>query len=661
MQTLLVANRGEIAARVIVTARRLGLRTVAVFSDPDRDAPHVHAADQAVRIGPASATDSYLNGAAILEAAHLTGASLIHPGYGFLSENADFAQAVADAGLTFVGPPPAAIRAMGLKDAAKARMAAAGVPVVPGYHGADQSTDTLTAAADATGYPVLIKARAGGGGKGMRRVDRPADFADALAGAQREGLASFGDAAVLVERYIATPRHVEVQVLADSHGNVVHLFERDCSLQRRHQKVIEEAPAPGMSADLRAKMGAAAVEAARAIGYVGAGTVEFIADGSDGLQADCFWFMEMNTRLQVEHPVTEAITGLDLVEWQLRVAMGDRLGFAQDDLAIVGHAVEARIYAEDAAAGFLPSPGPIDLLHWPQATAFAHGPLRIDSGVVKGSTITPYYDPMIAKLIAHGPDRATALARLAAGLADCRIAGTTTNLPFLSALVADKDVAAGRVDTGLIARKLDDLAHVPPAPPVVVAAAALAATGLCASLLDPLAGFRAWGPARVFADLDHAGARLCVTLTCIGPGAFEVWHDGNTLALHAEPGPDGTLDLTLGAHRQRLHLHRSGASITVFCGNRPYLFTVPDPLDRTAAPSIGGDVLSAPMPGLVRAVTGAPGDRVAKGTALVVMEAMKMEHTLAAPRDGVIAAVPAVEGASVAQGFVLLTLEPADA
>ena len=455
---ILIANRGEIACRIIATARRMGIATVAVYSDADAQARHVMLADEAVRIGPPPVAESYLLGAMIIAAARRCGAEAIHPGYGFLSENPDFVEAVNSAGLVFIGPTAATIRAMGLKDAAKQLMERAGVPVVPGYHGDDQDAVALAQAADAIGYPVLIKARAGGGGKGMRRVENAEDFQAALEGAQREGRNSFGDAAVLIEHYINRPRHVEIQVFGDAHGNVVHLFERDCSLQRRHQKVIEEAPAPAMPDAVREAMGQAAVDAAQAIGYHGAGTVEFICDATDGLRSDGFWFMEMNTRLQVEHPVSEAITGLDLVEWQLRIAAGEPLGFTQADLAIDGWAIEARLYAEDVPKGFLPATGVLEHLVFPAAAEFRVAESRVDSGVLAGDAISLWYDPMIAKLIAHGPDRATALHRLRTMLAHCQVTGLVTNLDLLSALTDHAGYCRGEVDTGLIERDHSALA-----------------------------------------------------------------------------------------------------------------------------------------------------------------------------------------------------------
>ncbi len=498
---LLIANRGEIACRVIRTAHRLGIRTVAVCSDADRDALHVAMAGEAWRLGPADAARSYLDVERVIAAAKAAGADAVHPGYGFLSENPVFAEACEAAGLVFVGPPAGAIRAMGLKDAAKRAMEVAGVPVVPGYHGADQDPAALLAQARGIGFPVLVKAVAGGGGKGLRRADTEAGFAEALEGARREARSSFGDDRVLVERCIARPRHVEVQVFADAHGNAVHLFERDCSLQRRHQKVVEEAPAPGMTEAMRAAMGAAAVAAAKAIGYRGAGTVEFIADASEGLREDRFWFMEMNTRLQVEHPVTEMVTGTDLVEWQLRVAAGEPLPAGQAELSITGHAVEARIYAEDPERGFLPATGAIMHLALPPESR----DLRIDHGLCEGDAVTAHYDPMLAKIIAHGPDRAAALARLAGALRAFEIAGVTTNRPFLSRLVAHPGFRAGDVDTGLIERTLDTLTARGPVPEPVLAAAAMYAAGV----LDVSAGgIRAAGGFIGSAGAVHEGGAL---------------------------------------------------------------------------------------------------------------------------------------------------------
>jgi len=508
-ERILIANRGEIACRVMKTARRLGVETVAVYSDADRDALHVALADQAVHIGPSAPADSYLRADAIIRAALDTGAEAIHPGYGFLSENPDFVEAVTAAGLVFIGPSADAIRAMGLKDAAKRLMEEAGVPVVPGYHGDDQTDANLAPVAGKIGYPVMIKAVAGGGGKGMRRVARAADFAEALESARSEALNAFGNDAVLIEKYIDKPRHIEVQVFGDG-KDAVHLFERDCSLQRRHQKVIEEAPAPGMTPEMRAAMGEAAVRAARAVAYKGAGTVEFVGDARDGLRPDRFWFMEMNTRLQVEHPVTEMITSVDLVEWQLRVAAGAPLPCTQEALSLSGHAIEARIYAEDVPGGFLPATGTLSHLSFGAAA-------RADSGVRAGDAISPFYDPMIAKLIVRGETRALALSRLAQALRETRIAGSVTNLDFLGALVRQPDFVAGDVDTGLIERNLDRLGNTPPPPAGIIALAALAAAGL--HLPGGWAqGFTLWEPLVQSVAIAHEGERIIPRIRSLGTG-----------------------------------------------------------------------------------------------------------------------------------------------
>jgi 3-methylcrotonyl-CoA carboxylase alpha subunit len=644
---ILIANRGEIACRVIRTARRLGVSTVAVHSDADAAAAHVARADTAVRIGPAPVADSYLQGSRIVAAALASGAQAIHPGYGFLSENPDFVDEVTAAGLVFIGPSAAAIRAMGLKDAAKRLMAEAGVPVVPGYHGAEQDDAFLADQAAEIGYPVLIKAVAGGGGKGMRRVDHPRDFPAALRSARGEATSAFGNSAVLVEKWIASPRHVEIQVFGDTYGNVVHLFERDCSLQRRHQKVIEEAPAPGMTDPVRAAVGAAAVAAARAVAYAGAGTVEFIADGARGLRADGFWFMEMNTRLQVEHPVTEAVTGVDLVEWQLRVAAGERLPKTQSELTLGGHAMEARLYAEDPSRGFLPAIGALTHLDFPPD-------LRADAGVRAGDAITPHYDPMVAKLIAHGPDRETARRRLLRGLEATTVAGCTTNLGFLARLLADPDFAAARLDTGLIERRLDALTTPPAAAPAVRAAALLALLDLLDGS-EAYVGFSLWAPLVRETPLRLDGEASRHAFAALGPRRFEIdgaavevvsW-DGTHLALRH----DGAL--------RRLRLAVAGGTVTVFDGAQAHVARLPDPLD-VAADHAGGDEIRAPMPGLVKHLAAVPGQRVARGDALVTLEAMKMEHALTAPRDGAVAAVHVQLGAQVTDGALLLALEPED-
>ncbi len=606
IQSLLIANRGEIACRIIRTARKMGIRTVAVYSDADADALHVRSADAAVHIGPAPARESYLLGDRIIAAAHEAGADAIHPGYGFLSENAQFAQAVVDAGLVWVGAPPASITAMGLKDAAKARMIAAGVPVTPGYQGADQSPERLATESAAIGYPVLIKAVAGGGGKGMRKVDAPADFAEALASCRREAAASFGNDHVLLEKWITNPRHIEVQVFGDTHGQVVHLFERDCSLQRRHQKVIEEAPAPGMDTATRDAICAAAVRAAQAVDYVGAGTIEFIADASDGLRADRIWFMEMNTRLQVEHPVTEAITGVDLVEWQLRVASGERLPMTQDDLSITGWAMEARLYAEDPAKGFLPSIGRLDRFALDER-------VRVDTGVVQGGEISPWYDPMIAKLIAHGPTRDAARTTLSDAVAGSVIWPLRTNAGFLVKALAHPDFVAGTMDTGLIARAGDAMmpADAPPAPALAEAAGRLLRA-------TALAGFRLNA-----APVDRA-------MVLVDGAPMET-------AIGAQVGPG----------MESVLLTDAGQSWQVTRWR----------VDAAGGAAAGDGSILSPMPGRIIAVAVAQGDRVTKGQPLLTLEAMKMEHALVAPFDGVVADLAAVTGAQVSDGLLLARIE----
>ena len=648
IRRLLVANRGEIACRVMATARRMGIATVAVYSDADAGAAHVVMADEAVRVGPAEVAASYLNVNAILAAAKATGADAVHPGYGFLSENPEFVEAVEAAGLIFVGPSAAAIRAMGLKDAAKALMEEAGVPVVPGYHGADQDAARLAVEAKRIGYPVLIKARAGGGGKGMRLVETADEFSAALDGARREAEASFGDGACLVEKFVTHPRHIEIQVFGDAHGNVIHLFERDCSLQRRHQKVIEEAPAPGMTGAVRAAMGRAAVEAAKAIGYEGAGTVEFIVDGSGPLREDGFWFMEMNTRLQVEHPVSEAITGLDFVELQLRVAAGEPLPLTQEELTIDGWAFEARIYAEDAVAGFLPATGRLAHLAFPDGTTFTRGPVRVDSGVRSGDEISAWYDPMIAKLVTHGTTREEALAGLQTALADCEVAGCVTNLSFLAALARHDEFAKGGVDTGLIVRDLDALTAATPLPEEVQAVAALAALGLNGPTGDMLQGWRHWGHGTQVAWFADGQT---VPVSFLGAGHYII--QGKTICSL------GDHQYEMDGRKFRMMSVVDAANITVFSGGTAFNLTVYDALTATEDET-GGDAVIAPMPGVVRAVTATAGTSVSQGDPLMVLEAMKMEHTLMAPRDGVVADVLAMGGDQVSDGQILITLETND-
>lgn len=646
--TILIANRGEIAARVIRTARAMGLRTVAVHSDVDAGALHVALADVAVDIGGAAPAQSYLRGEAIIQAARDTGAQAIHPGYGFLSENPDFVEMVEAAGLIFIGPSAAAIRKMGLKDAAKRLMAEAGVPVVPGYMGEDQDPGHLEVEAAQIGYPVLIKAVAGGGGKGMRLVSRAEDFVDALERAKAEALGAFGNDHVLIEKYIQQPRHIEVQVFGDG-TRAVHLFERDCSLQRRHQKVIEEAPAPGMTEEMRAAMGSAAVRAAEAIGYSGAGTVEFIVDGAEGLRPDGFWFMEMNTRLQVEHPVTEEITGVDLVEWQIRVASGEPLPARQEDLSIRGHAFEARLYAEDVPAGFLPATGRLSHLSFPAG-------VRAESGVRAGDVISPHYDPMIAKIVVHGPTRAVALRQLARGLAGTQVAGTVTNLGFLGALANHAGFARGDVDTGLIARDLEALT----APDLsddsrarATAQAALVAAGLWEAS-DAFTGFTLWGPLSRLVPLLHDGDDVEVALAVLGPDAVTVSCNGTVV--EARRGAGGwRLNGALPADHAD-----DGQRITVFAGPG-LVFDRVDPLSRGGAEAAGSDVTLAPMPGRVVSVHVRGGQAVEAGDRLAVLEAMKMEHTLTAARDGTIAEVLVREGDQVEAGAPLVRLEEVEA
>ncbi|WP_159590493.1 acetyl/propionyl/methylcrotonyl-CoA carboxylase subunit alpha [Chelativorans xinjiangense] len=646
---ILIANRGEIAVRVMETARRLGIPTVAVYSDADAGALHVAMADEAVAIGPAPAAESYLDGARIIAAAKARGAEAIHPGYGFLSENPDFAEAVEAAGLVFIGPSAKAIRAMGLKDAAKRLMEKAGVPVVPGYHGEAQELVVLAGKAREIGYPVLIKARAGGGGKGMRRVDEPEKFAEALAAAKREAKAAFGDGRVLVEKLIEKPRHIEVQVFGDRHGNVVHLYERDCSAQRRHQKVIEEAPAPGMTNAMRLAVTDAAVKAARAIGYSGAGTVEFIVDASKGLRPDRFWFMEMNTRLQVEHPVTEMTTGIDLVEWQLRVAAGEALPRAQAAIALAGHAVEARIYAEDAQRGFLPATGTLHHLRFPARVAGAS--LRVDTGVREGDAISPHYDPMIAKLVVHAGDRASALSALAAALEETEIAGSTVNTAFLARLARDEAFASGDVDTGLIERRQEALTRTAEPDTRAIAEAALAASGAVhrPEAPEPFEAIQAYGhfhPPVHPSTIHHGERAVTYAISGLGDGRFAV-------QLKGPDGAEETVVLMAGASRR---LASWPGHVTLFDGADSHTFRLHDPLALAEEAAVGGDSLRAPMPGLVKLVRAAAKKPVKKGQPLLVLEAMKMEHTIAAPHDGVIAEI-AAEGTQVNDGAVLVRFE----
>jgi 3-methylcrotonyl-CoA carboxylase alpha subunit len=640
IQKVLIANRGEIAVRVIRACREMSIETVAVYSEADADALHVRVADEAYLIGPPPARESYLVIEKLIEAASLAHADCIHPGYGFLSENPQFAEACEAAGIVFVGPPPSAIRAMGLKDQAKALMEKAGVPVVPGYHGELQDPKFLREKAYQIGYPVLIKAVAGGGGKGMRRVDKHAEFDTALESATREAQSSFGDTRVLIEKYVTAPRHIEMQVFADSHGNVIHLNERDCSLQRRHQKVIEEAPAPGMTAQVREMMGRAATEAARAVGYQGAGTVEFIADGAQGLRTDGFWFMEMNTRLQVEHPVTEAITGLDLVEMQFRVAAGERLALTQNDVRIDGHAAEARLYAEDPARNFLPSTGKLAVLEFPGGEG-----VRIDTGVEAGSMVSPDYDPMIAKVIAHGADREQALSRLAAALGETVVVGPHSNAAFLAALASHPAFRAGQFDTGFIDAHLAEVTHIEPA----VEAGAVAAAVEALLTVPAAESADSWNDPWRAADGFSLGAARTLDLDIAVDGhprtATVVWRNG----------PHATVDGVPAAQDARiLHVGNGAVAVARSLQRRVTLKSY----DAIDVDHLDGDgTVKAPMHGKVLAIFVAQGTSVTKGERVAVVEAMKMEHALLAPADGIVSEVSAEVGAQVAEGAKILVVE----
>ncbi len=643
IQSLLIANRGEIACRIIRTARKMGIRTVAVYSDADAKALHVRQADDAVHIGPSPARESYLVGEKIIAAAKATGAEAIHPGYGFLSENAEFAQAVIDAGLVWVGPKPASITAMGLKDAAKKLMAEAGVPVTPGYMGEDQDPAFLAERAAEIGYPVLIKAVAGGGGKGMRKVDAAADFADALASCQREAASSFGNSHVLIEKYIQRPRHIEVQVFGDSHGNIIHLFERDCSLQRRHQKVIEEAPAPGMDEATREQLCAAAVRAAKAVDYVGAGTIEFIADASEGLRADRIWFMEMNTRLQVEHPVTEEITGVDLVEWQLRVASGEALPKRQDELSINGWAMEARLYAENPETGFLPSTGPLTLF----STARTYW--RIDSGVEEGDSISPFYDPMIAKLIAHRPDRLASLDALRELLDSVEVWPVKTNAGYLYRLMNEKEFRAGDISTGFV-QEHPALATMPDSLRESLLDDAAAAN--VARLVDPSPTNIHYSTARN--EVDNTWNR-------------HVWHRLINFGLSSSPRERTTFFVdgaTVTRSLPENWMDRFVSAMSVDGGFVVFdrgeaLHIVSRWVGAPGASASSGDILS-PMPGRIIAVEVTAGQTVTKGQKLITLEAMKMEHTLTAPFDGIVAELNAEAGAQVQVEALLARIETSE-
>ena len=662
---ILIANRGEIAVRVARTARRMGIRTVAVYSDADARALHVEACDEAYRLGPPAPRESYLDGAKVIAIAQASGAQAIHPGYGFLSENEAFAEQCARAGIIFIGPPPAAIAAMGSKSAAKTIMEKAGVPLVPGYHGDDQNGGALQAHADRVGYPLLIKATAGGGGKGMKVAASSREFAAALASAQREAKASFGDDRVLVERYLTSPRHIEIQVFADAHGNAIHLFERDCSVQRRHQKVLEEAPAPGMTAARRSEMGEAAVAAAKAIGYVGAGTVEFIAE-QDGR----FYFMEMNTRLQVEHPVTEMVTGLDLVEWQLRVAAGERLPLAQQEVELRGHAIEARLYAEDPSRGFLPSIGRI--VHWRMPDASAN--VRVDTGFRAGDEVSSYYDPMLGKLIVWGEDRDRACASMAAALKQCEVAGVTTNIEFLERLVTHEAFARAQLDTGLIDKHRDALLSPLPATPPRALIAAAVAEYLAIGAARASAASASSDPYSPWNTQDGWWPNRDLLGTTLRFADGEVEHD-----VRVVPDPQGRLHVTFDGTHASVNVARNAGTLVIDDGNARYDARVApigderhvfaagarrrlrfvDPLAHAGEEEAHAGHLMAPMSGAIVAVFVKAGDKVDKGAPLCVLEAMKMEHTIFAPAAGVVTAVNCAVGDRVAEGADLVDLDDA--
>ncbi|MBC5764950.1 acetyl/propionyl/methylcrotonyl-CoA carboxylase subunit alpha [Ramlibacter albus] len=657
---ILIANRGEIACRVAATARRMAIRTVAVYSDADAKAKHVAACDEAVHIGRSAPKESYLRWERIIEAAKATGAQAIHPGYGFLSENEQFAQACTEAGLVFIGPPASAIQAMGLKAESKQLMEKAGVPLVPGYHGTDQDPALLKREADRIGYPVLIKASAGGGGKGMRAVEKAEDFAAALASCKREATNSFGDDAVLVEKYVQRPRHIEIQVFGDTQGNYVYLFERDCSVQRRHQKVLEEAPAPGMTETMRRQMGEAAVAAARAVNYVGAGTVEFIVEQRGNGEMN-FFFMEMNTRLQVEHPVTEAITGLDLVEWQLRVAAGEPLPLKQGELRIMGHAIEARICAENPDNNFLPATGRLKVYRKPPCAAFQRAGVRVDDGVREGDEISPFYDSMIAKLIVHGATREEALARLDEALAQTHIVGLATNVQFLRHVVKSRSFSQADLDTALIQREKEVLFNQHPVNLPLAAAAAVAKTLLDERSLegnDPFSrrdGWRSHGVGTRPFEFDFGGEHAKAQLAYQRDGSLQltVGNVGAALGFEAE---GDAIELQYEGVRERVHVYTEGETDHVFTARGAAQVVSVDLLMHAGDSQAEGGRLTAPMPGKVISFSVKAGDKVSKGQALAVMEAMKMEHTIAAPADGTVAELLYAPGDQVAEGAELLKL-----
>ncbi len=650
--SVLIANRGEIACRIARTAKRLGMRVIAIYSDADRDARHVHMADDVINIGPASANESYLRAEKIIDAAIKSGAECIHPAYGFLSENAEFADLCAANIISFIGPPASAIRAMGTKDTAKKLMSEAGVPVVAGYHGSNQDPAFLKQKAYEIGYPVMIKAVSGGGGKGMRLVTRHSDFDDSLTGCRREALSAFGDERVLIEKFITRPRHIEMQIFADNHGQIVHLFERDCSLQRRHQKVIEEAPAPGMSGEVRKAMGDAAIAAAKAVNYSGAGTVEFIVDGSNGVRADGFYFMEMNTRLQVEHPVTEMVTGFDLVEWQLRVAAGEKLPVSQSDIHLKGHSFEARIYAEDPANEFLPQTGILYRLNWPAANAN----LRIDTGVETGDTVSPFYDPMIAKVISFADTRQAALDRLCEYLGNITILGVKSNVAFLKKLAEHEEFASGMADTGFIDANIDDLTKT--ADIDIAAAALLVFSGIKVDQANPWQVLKGWGLAGM-PRRDH------LKLEINGNEAdFDIfWSNGNPQINDLEcislKLSNDHLSLLIDGHEYEISFTiASGKTYALINGEHVVISEI-DYLSKIEEAALGGNIVKAPMPGRIIEIAVSVGDQVAAGDKLLVLEAMKMEHTLSAGISGTVGELTCEISAQVEDGDVLVVLEDA--
>ena len=652
---ILIANRGEIACRIIKTAKRMGIKTVAVYSDVDKVSKHVNLADEAYHLGPPPASESYLNSRKIIKIALQSGVEAIHPGYGFLSENPDFAKAASDAGLTFIGPPVAAIRAMGLKDAAKIMMEKAGVPIIPGYQGNNQNPEHLKREALKIGFPILIKARAGGGGKGMRKVENAKDFLPALASAQRESKASFGDGACIIEKYVMNSRHIEFQIFGDSQGNYIHLFERDCSIQRRHQKIIEETPAPEMTDELRKLMGNSAVQAARSIGYQGAGTVEFILENSKKDKPKSFYFMEMNTRLQVEHPVTEMVTGQDLVEWQLKVAAGERLPLFQNELTLTGSSIEARLYAEAPERDFLPTTGKLHYLKFPEDK------VRVDSGFCEGDMITPYYDSMIAKIISHAATRSESLEKLNSALADCHIVGLSTNVRFLKELTQIKEFVSGKFNTGLVDQKLNAITQRSSVTKEVLAIAALAQLGILRSstTLDPwfsLVGWRGWGFAKLHTTLFRHGEKFEVNIHVLSRNKFNVIIDGNSVVLSISNLSEDKGEVKIRNSNFAVKSMSFGEFLTVIVDADQYDFSIPIRASEVDGLETSDGHILSELPGLIKLLPVKNGQSISKGDVLVVLEAMKMEHTILATKDCRISEIHVHEGQQVAERSRLLTI-----